>query len=116
MPVVDELLVGKQKGRKQIIIDEKITPYTIKEVIGKAWDKIHGAFNKVRTFIMSLRHNINYFKNATLPQKMSEDLQFLLQNLTPRREYINKLFPLLMNDFFHYFIYFCFYSVVVIIF
>ena len=39
MPVVDELLVGKQKGRKQIIIDEKITPYTIKEVIGKAWDK-----------------------------------------------------------------------------
>ena len=70
----------------------------IKESIGKAWDKIHGAFNKVRTFITSLRHNINYFKNATLPQKMSEDLQFLLQNLTPRREYINKLFPLLMNS------------------
>lgn len=63
----------------------------------KAWENIRGVFNKIRTFVKSLSHNVNYFKNATLPKKLSEDIQLLLQNLAPRREYINKLFPLLMS-------------------
>lgn len=66
--------------------------------IKKAWMNIHGAFSKLKTFTKSLSHNVNYFKNASLPKKLSEDVQLLLQNLTPRREYINKLFPLLMSS------------------
>ena len=71
---------------------------TVSANMKKAWETIHGNFNKIHQFTKSLSHNVNYFKNAKLPDKMNKDIQLLLQNLTPRREYINKLFPLLRNE------------------
>lgn len=38
MPLVEELISSNKRGRKQIIVDAKITPYTIRDVIQKAWD------------------------------------------------------------------------------
>lgn len=52
--LVDNLVENSKKGRKLIIIDAEITPYTIKNVIQKAWD----TFKQNTTEINQL---INYY-------------------------------------------------------
>lgn len=38
MPVIDEMLIENRRGRRLIIVDEEVTPNTVLDVIGKAWD------------------------------------------------------------------------------
>lgn len=79
-----------------IIAEESKTTEIIGRNIKKGFYEIEGDISKCSTFIKNLSLNVGLFKSAKLPKQMSDDLEILLQNLCPRRDYINQSFSKLV--------------------
>lgn len=63
------------------ILTEK---FDIKEFGTKIWEKIKAFFKKIKEAFDRFLLNINYLKNARLPKKESDDLQYCLNLMKPR--------------------------------
>lgn len=79
-----------------MIANESNTTQIVGRNFKKVFYEIEGDINKCGVFIKNMNVNINMFKTAKLPKQMSDDLQILLQNLCPRRDYINESFSKLV--------------------
>ena len=68
--------------RYEIIIEKE--NLDIKYYFTKIWDSIKRFFQKIIEAFKRFMLNVNYFKNAELPKKQSDDLQFCLNLMKPR--------------------------------
>lgn len=63
-----------------------------KKTMKSVWITIKNIFKKIILFLKNIIRNLYYLKTAFLPAQMSEDIQLVSQNCTPRFEAYNRVF------------------------